>query len=154
MFSATRRRTIRTIGVRFKRRRSSEEVTMEKAPATGIRDPRDAARLVQDALTAADLERLVGMYADDAVVVPSPGEVVQGSAAIRDVLKGWLAEGSLSLKPRTVHQVGDIALEVIEWTMEGAGSPENSVTGLAATVLRRETDGTWRVQIDNCYILE
>jgi ketosteroid isomerase-like protein len=85
--------------------------------AMRVNDPREAARLVQDALAAGDVDGLVSIYADDAVVVPSPGEVATGSTAVRGMLEGWLAEGRLTLKHKTLHQSGEIALEVMEWTM-------------------------------------
>jgi ketosteroid isomerase-like protein len=124
---------------------------MENAQAIEIRDPRDAAGLFPDALTAADVARVGAMYADAAVVVPSPGEVARGPAGIREAVKGWLAAGGrFDLKAKTVHQVGDIALGVMEWRIDGIESPDTLASGLAATVLGRQADGMWRAQIDNC----
>jgi uncharacterized protein (TIGR02246 family) len=122
--------------------------------AMRVNDPREAARLVQDALAAGDVDGLVSIYADDAVVVPSPGEVATGSTAVRGMLEGWLAEGRLTLKHKTLHQSGEIALEVMEWTMTPIQPDGTPSSGIAATVLRRQPDGTWRMQIDNCFVLD
>jgi ketosteroid isomerase-like protein len=88
------------------------------------------------------------------VAVPGPGEVATGPAEIRDMLKGWLAEGRISVKHKALHQVGDTALEILEWTLAGTDPTADPASGLSATVIKRQPDGRWRMQIDNCFILD
>lgn len=131
---------------------------MKRQTAVGdvirVGDPGEAAHLLQEAFNAGNLEGLVSMYAADAVAVPSPGEVATGPAEIRDMVKAWLAEGHLEMQVKALHRSGDLALEVIEWTLGETNAPEAPAHGLAATALSRHPDGAWRMQIDNCFILD
>lgn len=106
----------------------------------------------QDAFNAGDLDGLVSLYEPDAVFVPGLGQAAIGSASIREVLAGFLAaKGRFELELKCRHQVGDIALGILEWKLEGAGLDGNSVKlgGFVAAVLRRQDDGYWLVIIDD-----
>ena len=80
-------------------------------------------------------------------------EILPGRTTPELLVKAWLAEGYLEVQVKALHRSGDLALEVIEWTLGETDSPEAPAHGLAATVLSRHPDGAWRMQIDNCFIL-
>jgi uncharacterized protein (TIGR02246 family) len=114
--------------------------------------PEDAIRRFQDLLAEGDLEGLVGLYEPDAVFSPAPGDTVRGRAAIRDALRPFLA-----LEPRMTGEVervviaGETALVTNRWTLAGAREDGSAVemAGRSADVLRRRTDGSWGIAIDD-----
>jgi uncharacterized protein (TIGR02246 family) len=73
----------------------------------------DAARIDDRfvaALNAGDLDELVRLYEPDAALMPSPGNVVHGTAAIRGALAGFVAaKPKMSATARTLAQSGDVA---------------------------------------------
>jgi ketosteroid isomerase-like protein len=54
------------------------------------REPRDIHRLWADRFKAGDLEGQMALYETDASLAPKPGQVVSGTAAIRETLGGLL----------------------------------------------------------------
>ncbi len=58
---------------------------------------------------------------------------------------------TLAPQSRKVIEAGDIALYCSHWTLKGTGPDGNPVemSGNSADVLRRQSDGTWLVAIDN-----
>lgn len=91
------------------------------------------------------------------MLVPASGQVAVGSDAIREALAGFLATwGRFEVKVISRHQVGDIALQTIEWKVENNdpdGSPR-TVNARPAIVFRRQADGSWRFLIDNAFPFE
>jgi len=73
------------------------------------------------------------------------------------VLTGLLArQPTFAVEAKTVAQTGDIALTSSTWSLTVAG-PDGGpvkVTVKAATVCRRQRDGTWRYRIDHVLALE
>lgn len=100
---------------------------------------------------AGDLDRLMELYAPDAVFMPEEGVVLEGLPAIRAALAEML--GLAPTMETTVTRVlrsGDTALVQVRWSLRGTapdGSPVEQ-GGLSADVLRREPDGRYRVIID------
>ena len=106
------------------------------------------------AMNAGDLDATLELYEPEATLVPQPGQVVSGTAAIRAALGGFLAmRPRFEQRPRQVLVTGDVALLISEWTMQATG-PDGSPVQMTATtsdVARRQADGSWRVAIDNPY---
>jgi uncharacterized protein (TIGR02246 family) len=130
----------------------------DKSP-TGVTQVTDAEKFpdtFQDLFHAGDLDGLVSLFEPDGAFVSAPGQVAVGPDAIRKVLARFLAIGGrLEFKDRSFHQVGDIALRVHEYKVEGSDPDGNplTLTGVAAVVLRRQ-DGFWRFVIDNTCAFE
>ena len=118
------------------------------------RSPEEVHQLWVRHMNAGDLDAVLDLYEPDATVVPQPGQVVTGTAAIREALGGFLAaKPHFDLRPRQVLQTGDVALLISEWTMRATG-PDGNPMEMAATtsdVARRQADGRWRFAIDNPY---
>ncbi len=77
---------------------------------------------------------------------------MSGHAAIRGVMTGFIAsKPRIEMKVLIVVQSGDLALTVSEYTPRSTG-PDGKQTATSARgtgVVRRQTDDTWRVVIDN-----
>ena len=121
------------------------------------RTPEDLDRLFADALNSGDLEALMRLYEPQAALRPAPDQVVQGHAAIRAALSGFLAmKPTIELSPKILGQSGDVALVSAEWTLRGTG-PDGApvqMSGRSAEVARRQADGTWLFAIDTPWGLE
>ena len=101
---------------------------------------------------AGDLDGVVALYEKDAVLLPQPGAVARGHAAIREALNGFLAmKGEFRIvSSKTVH-AGDLALVYAKWTLD-AKAPDGSpvhLEGETSDVVRRQADGSWLLAIDS-----
>lgn len=104
------------------------------------------------AFNAGDAARLLALYEPEASLMPAPGQVVIGRAAIGEALAGFLAlNGRMTIETVRVIQAGDIALLHGAWILSGTG-PDGSAIEMAgrnAEVVRRQADGSWMFAIDN-----
>ena len=121
-------------------------------PAT---DPAQMHGLFEDAFNAGDLDALMALYEPDAALVPQPGAVAEGTAAIRESLTWFLdRRGRITLDTKLVLRVGDLAYLANRWSLTGGTMPDGSRAELGATtaeVARRQPDGTWLYVIDNAW---
>ncbi|BCJ46986.1 hypothetical protein GCM10010168_34940 [Actinoplanes ianthinogenes] len=103
------------------------------------------------AFDSGDVAAVEAMYEDDALLVPEPGNAVSGADRAA-ATERFLALGlPIQVRPRHVYTAGDIALLIVDWTIEGTG-PDGvpvHIDGTATDVARRGADGTWRYVIDN-----
>ena len=121
------------------------------------RTPEDLDRLFAIALNAGDIEGLVRLYEPEAAMRPGPGQVVQGLAAIRAGLAGFVAmKPTLTITAKVLGQCNEIALMTGTWTLTGTGADGSPVTmaGQSVEVARRQADGTWLYVIDTPWGLE
>jgi uncharacterized protein (TIGR02246 family) len=101
---------------------------------------------------AGDISSLINLYEIDACFVSQAGQVVKGIENIRQSLQSFInMNGKLESKVNGVIETSDIALVNTEWSFNGTGPNGKSVaiTGKATDVLRQQSDGTWRILIDN-----
>ena len=121
-------------------------------PAT---EPEQIHGLFEQAFNAGDLDALMALYEPDAALVPQPGMVAEGSAAIRDSLRWFLDRGGqIMLDTKLVLRVGDLAFLSNRWSLTGGTMPDGSPAELGATtaeVARRQPDGNWLYVIDNAW---
>lgn len=112
----------------------------------------DVVTQLMNAISRGDLDVALALYEPDAVFLAEPGKPVRGQQAIREVLQGFIAlEPTLSsLKHRVIEQ-GDVALYFSQWSLKGTGPDGKPVqmSGVSSDVLRRQSDGTWLIIIDN-----
>jgi uncharacterized protein (TIGR02246 family) len=115
------------------------------------RTPGDVDRLFAEALNNGNLEALVALYEPEAVLMPQPGKVVHGIAAIKESLTQFLAgKPKISLKPRMITHTDDLAVVVAKWELSITapdGKPAQS-TGQSVEVMRKQSDGRWLFAID------
>jgi len=115
------------------------------------RTPDEVDRLFAQNLNAGNLDALVGIYEPQATLMPSPGTLVSGTAAIREALSGFLAgKPKMTLTAKVVAQSGDLAVTSAKWqlSMTGPDGKPSNMTGESVEVMRRQADGTWRAVID------
>ena len=115
------------------------------------RNPAEVDALFAAALNAGDLDALVALYEPGAALMPSPGTVVNGTAAIREALAGFLAaKPSMSLSAQTLAQAGDVALVSAAWQLSliGPDGKPATMSGKSVEVARRQPDGRWLFAID------
>ena len=117
-----------------------------------VERPEEVIELFAVALNRGDVDSAITLYESEAVFAPQPGEEVTGVEAIRDALQQFAA-----LKPRLRGEItkaltaGDVALVQNRWQLEGTQPDGDPVEmgGHSADVLRRASDGSWRILIDD-----
>ena len=99
-----------------------------------------------------DISSLISLYETEACFVSQEGEVVKGIDNVRQRLQSFInMNGRIESKVIGVVQTNDIALVNTEWSFNGSGPDGKAVTitRKATDVLRQQSDGTWRILIDN-----
>jgi len=114
--------------------------------------PEQIHTLFTEAFRAGDLDRLMELYEPGATLVPQPGEIASGHAAIRQALSAFLGmKAKFELKFDKVIQAHDIALLHSNWTLTGK-TPDGkaiNMAGRTADVVRRQSNGAWLLIIDS-----
>ncbi|HWI23025.1 MAG TPA: nuclear transport factor 2 family protein [Baekduia sp.] len=103
--------------------------------------PEDITRLFVERANVQDIDGLVDLYEEDAVMAFPPGQETKGHAAIRSLFEQMLADSpQFELEPSnpTLYS-GDIAL---------TSTPSKDNTGTRVQVVRKGADGGWRRVID------
>ena len=121
------------------------------------RNPEELDALFTRAMNAGDIDGVMSLYEPQAALRPGPGQVVQGTTAIRQALLGFIGmKPTMKLTVKTLGQCGDIALTTAKWELEGTGGDGKSVqmTGESVEVSRRQADGSWLFVIDTPWGLE
>ncbi|MEO8485397.1 MAG: nuclear transport factor 2 family protein [Betaproteobacteria bacterium] len=115
------------------------------------RTPEEMHTLFQRHFRAADMNALLSLYEPESVLVPQPGHVARGHAAIRESLAAFLGmKGTFSMQPTRAIHAGDIAIAFAKWTLDAKG-PDGSpvhLEGETSDVVRRQPDGRWLLVID------
>jgi uncharacterized protein (TIGR02246 family) len=114
--------------------------------------PDDIHRLFAAGLNAGNVDAVVDLFEEHAILVSDPNRIVRGRDAIREGLVNFLTIGpKLTLNASRVVRNGDIALLYSDWTIKGL-HPDGQAfsTEIRPThVVRRQADGTWRIVIDD-----
>ncbi len=122
-----------------------------------VRTPEEMHPAFQAAFNAQDLDGLLALYEEGAVLTPEPGAVVTGHAGIREALGGFLSLNlPIRMTTKTIIPAGDLVMLHGAWSITGSG-PDGSPIDLSARsseVVRRQADGTWLYIIDNPYSVD
>jgi uncharacterized protein (TIGR02246 family) len=105
-----------------------------------------------EAFNRGDLDAVLALYEPNATMVPQPGQVAEGHAAIREALNRFLVmRPTLTPAKRALVIAGDLALLIVQATLNGKsadGAPVR-IEHTSSDVLRRQADGSWLFVIDN-----
>jgi ketosteroid isomerase-like protein len=129
----------------------SERGEFHRSILSRTTDPAAHPAAFAEAFNSGDPKAVERLYEEGAILVPRPGAPVSGrerSAANERFLALALP---ITVRPRHVYTADDIALLIVDWTIEGTG-PDGApvhLEGTATDVARRGADGTWRYVIDN-----
>lgn len=115
----------------------------------GANEPDQMHELFTKFFNSKDIDGLLTLYEDNAVLLSAPGQPVTGKAAIKDAIAMFLSMGgTMEFINESAPVVnGDIALTHGKWRL----TPEtgDAMEGSTAEVVRKGADGTWRYAVDN-----
>ena len=114
--------------------------------------PEEIGKLLVEAINAGDANTAVALYEPGATFVAEPGKPVTGTAAIREVIAGFLSmKPTMTIEVPIVVEAGDTALMHSRWTLKGTG-PDGSPVEMdmqGTEVVRRQANGDWLFVVDN-----
>lgn len=95
---------------------------------------------------------LMTLYEKDACFAFKPGQVVKDLESLRQTLQDFIGKGAkLEARIKRVLQAGNLALLITEWSLNET-EPDGRIinlTGRGTVVLRRQSDDTWLMVIEN-----
>src|SRR3984893_2359582 len=117
--------------------------------------PLETVELLDQAFNRGDIEAVLDFYEEDAVMVAEPNRLATGKAGIRATYeeRDRLIKGTATQAKTHVIETGDIALFTSKWNFSGTMLNGDSVSrdSYASVILRRQTDGSWRIVVDNSW---
>lgn len=115
-------------------------MNMERTEHDVARKPEDLARLFVQRAQEGNVEGLVALYEEEAVLATGDDEFVHGVEAIRAFYTDFVASGPTFVdgEQAPALRLGDLALTSTRLTGGGA----------TAEVARRQADGSWRWILD------
>ena len=119
-----------------------------------VYDPKDMNAAFAEAYNSGDIENLQALYEPDAVLVPTMGQVVEGTVAIRVALTQLLAlKGRMKSENQYALLHRDIALFRAKVHLVGTAPDGSSIEihNHTAEVVRRQPDGRWLYVVDHPY---
>ncbi|HEU4685174.1 MAG TPA: nuclear transport factor 2 family protein [Nitrospira sp.] len=118
----------------------------------GVQRPEDLHSSFSTAFNQGNLETLIALYEWEAVLIPQPGQVVQGHEAIRASLQQFLSsKGTMELNTVFVIRGGTTTLLRGRWKLSGVGADGRpfEMRGESIEVARRQANGEWLFSIDH-----
>ena len=114
-------------------------------------DPGATQKQLLDALNSGDVEAAVACYEPAGVIAPEPTKRVEGHAAVRSMMEGFLAQRpTIASQESQVVEAGDLALVrsgLTVTTDEGEGQVREMKV-VPTLLMRRQADGRWLIVID------
>jgi uncharacterized protein (TIGR02246 family) len=138
---------------------SSQDVKNKDVPAF-LRQLGDTRKTIADgyvrwteALKAKNLDAVVGLYADDATLLPDEKDAVSGKDALRAFYEGWLSRGDklIEQKFENINSVQESDLLIDSTRYSGTflkDGKEVPVKGKRLVVWRRDLKGQWKILRD------
>jgi ketosteroid isomerase-like protein len=113
-------------------------------------DARDHPAVFAAAFNSGDPQLLEQVYVEDALFVTPDGKRVVGDERIRANVEFQSLGIPIQVRPRLVHEYRDLALLIVDWTIEGKdpAGQDVKIEGTATDLAQRGADGFWRYLID------
>lgn len=108
----------------------------------------------EEAANTGQVERLMEVYAPDAVILPPGGPTIEGSETIRELFRQEFErfDTKIAYTTQKIEVEGDMAYRrgryVWRGTPRGAPGPAVETTNKFLEVWRRQPDGSWRITVD------
>jgi uncharacterized protein (TIGR02246 family) len=108
----------------------------------------------EQAIAAKNVEQILALYADNAVLFAPKAPAAIGKHAIRDAFQGLMMAPGVKMTFKTTHIIvsrsGDLAMQRATFQLETTGKDgkASTETGQAVMVWRKQSDGTWKVIAD------
>lgn len=115
-------------------------------------EPDDVHRTYMEAINTGNIDSLISLYESDACFVLQPGQIVNGVENIHKIHKNFInMNGKMDAKVKRVIKTKNLALVITDWSFTGTGTDGQPVhlVSSATDVMRKQSDGTWRIIIDN-----
>ncbi|HYZ60231.1 MAG TPA: DUF4440 domain-containing protein [Nitrososphaeraceae archaeon] len=119
---------------------------------TRITNPEDLLSSQVEEFNKGNIDVLMTLYEKDACFASKPGQVVNDKESIRLAFQEFIDRGvKLEARARRVLHAGNLALLITEWSIKGTEPDGKTInlTGRGTIVLRRQSDGTWLMVIEN-----
>lgn len=113
------------------------------------KSPEEAVEMIDKAFNEGNVEAILALYENAAIVVTEPGKVVSDPAELRSFFERVVHSGlaAKQLKTYTLEADG-VALFLSRWSLRRENESA-AATFIATTVFRKQPDGGWRALIDN-----
>lgn len=118
------------------------------------RSPEEVDALFERGINAGDAAAVAALYAEDAVLIPQPGQIAVGREAIEEALRPITAAGTkITMNVLNTITAGDTAILYNDWVGKVTPPDGNDIefAGKAIEVVRRQPDGNWLFAIDDPY---
>ncbi len=105
-------------------------------------------------LEKGDIDGIMSTYRDVAAIMFEPGQAVTDPAIARQIFSQMAAaKPEVTYAGHEVYVSGDTAIHISPWSMKGTAPDGSKIEqgGLSIAVLRLQSDGTWKMVIDNPY---
>ena len=117
-----------------------------------VTDPAVFPREFETALNSRDLDRVVALYDEAAVLRVQPDQTRSGMDAVRAEMRQLIAAGAnMTNTLRHIFRRSDVALIIVDYVLR-LTAPDGSpvvVTGTATNVLQHHREKGWRMIIAN-----
>jgi ketosteroid isomerase-like protein len=108
-------------------------------------------------INSGNLDALTALYEPNAAFATQPGTLVEGPAAVREALAGFVAmKGTINMTIKRILKAADLAVAIGSWSFVGTapGGTAVHLSGKNVDVLRRQGDGSWLFALDNPWGIE
>ncbi|SEP44942.1 DUF4440 domain-containing protein [Mucilaginibacter sp. OK283] len=110
----------------------------------------DAHATLAAAFNTGDVATVMSMYDVTGIIVPEPNKPVSGRQQFEDSIKAILSiKGKMEIKTVYCLQTGNIALGRSEWSITDGDEVKVAAKGIE--VMQQQTDGTWKIIIDQAF---
>jgi ketosteroid isomerase-like protein len=110
----------------------------------------DAHTTLAVAFNTGDVATVMSMYDVTGIIVPEPNKPVSGRQQFEDSIKAILSiKGKMEIKTVYCLQTGNIALGRSEWSITEGDEVKVAAKGIE--VMQQQTDGTWKIIIDQAF---